>query len=449
MERIKEIILSHFLIAILLPVFILTSTTEILSQQVIVNSKGERIVIYPDGSWRYFEMSDTSLVKQNFQKDEVFVEEEAISNKKPVDPTMEDEDSRRLSIEFANQLEQSEEIAKKALSKATSIKFRADAKYQQGQKNKKLMEPEVLLELEEETEKAIEEVKNAKKYHKTISKLHSKAILLADMPFPKRSKALSKLMAQYGTFVSTSTWAPDQSIIASAIPTKSEEPISATTKPVRKKTDKVRKTRSKEKEISSKNPKIKNERKPPAISTSDQTWAESIERNYVRKPFNCAVQSDKVDDLTQKRRIVLEPGQLFTFTDEDLRPYFRDEELVRCTAFMSKVSSLKYLTIEFKIASSNAQRNFGMLDEGGLIRLKFLDGSFLNLYNMQRDRGHIDSYTGHTVFTGNFVIGKDIERSLLKSEIDKMRVVWSTGYEDYEIYELDFFMNQISCLNNL
>ena len=36
----------------------------------------------------------------------------------------------------------------------------------------------------------------------------------------------------------------------------------------------------------------------------------------------------------------------------------------------------------------------------------------------------------------------------LKSELDKMRIVWSTGYEDYDIHEVDFFMDQIRCLND-
>ena len=43
---------------------------------------------------------------------------------------------------------------------------------------------------------------------------------------------------------------------------------------------------------------------------------------------------------------------------------------------------------------------------------------------------------------------KSVQREALKSELDKMRVVWRTGYEDYQIYHVDFLINQINCLNN-
>ena len=144
----------------------------------------------------------------------------------------------------------------------------------------------------------------------------------------------------------------------------------------------------------------------------------------------------------------MEKQQIFTHTDPDLRTYFRDKELITCNAFTSRIGEYVYLTVNFSVASPNARKNFGGLAEGSLLRLLLLDGTIIDLFNLQGDGGKIDPYTGNTIFIGRYLMDKSVQREALKSELDKMRVVWRTGYEDYQIYHVDFLINQINCLNN-
>jgi len=83
-----------------------------------------------------------------------------------------------------------------------------------------------------------------------------------------------------------------------------------------------------------------------------------------------------------------------------------------------------------------------------LLRLRLIDGTNIDLYNLQGDRGRIDAYTGNTIFIGRYILQKDQQRELAKTELDKMRVVWNTGYEDYSIYALDFLIDQFKCLKS-
>ena len=105
-----------------------------------------------------------------------------------------------------------------------------------------------------------------------------------------------------------------------------------------------------------------------------------------------------------------------------------------------------YLTIEFQIASSHSQSNFGSLQEGSLLRIKLMNDEFVSLYNLKTNEGRIDPYTGYTIFSAQYAIGKQEMKKLRTSEMDKMRVMWSTGFEDYDVYNIDLLINQINCL---
>jgi hypothetical protein len=37
----------------------------------------------------------------------------------------------------------------------------------------------------------------------------------------------------------------------------------------------------------------------------------------------------------------------------------------------------------------------------------------------------------------------------MESEMDVVRVAWSAGYEDYEIYDVDFMQNLFKCLDKV
>ena len=330
-------------------------------------------------------------------------------------------------------------------------------------------------------------LKPIKKLHSGLEKIYAKSIPLQDMKFSKRERSYAKLAAEYSV-LTNSPMDVSEYKSEKIKPRKKDNPtvkadkLPETKKPKSEKIDKGQNKKERIKKDKSKvdranldgnQPKLKRD-KIEKVKTDRAARAErnnipgrSLEKptkvkrpkpndvdskhyaeKYKSKPYSCEIVEDILDDVTRQRRIVLSSVTIFTHTDDELRPYFRDKDLLKCSANLSQISGYKYLTMRFRISSSNARRNFGMLQENSLLRLKLIDGSFLNFLNIQTDRGRIDNYTGDTIFTGYYALGKSAEQALLKSEVDKVRVVWSTGYEDYEIYELNFFIDQINCLNN-
>lgn len=431
-----------FIISLLISLFCLAG--GLFAQQVITNSKGEKIVVFPDGSWRHFQPADSVLIRGSMQTDRPFTRTANPDQdfEKSADPTLDRSSEARVAIEFANQLKSDASAARLVLVDATNQKFNIEAKLNQARENKTLIDPDILAKLEEEYARATEEVKNAKQYHQKISNFAGKALAVSNMAGEKRQKRLARLMAQHTAFTSSTEWKPSDD---RGYGERKETGIADLSWQELQTPEPQPEANPPELPV----PEVKGSRVlQPVPAEPGMKWNVPGQEPYRRVPVNCQVTVQELDEATGQKRLLLDETRLFTHTDEELRPYFRDESLVDCRAFISSISGYRYLTVKFIIASPNARQNFGILQEQALLRFRLLDGTFVNFYNIQADRGKIDRYSGNTIFTGHYALGSSTEKQLLKSELDKMRVVWSSGFEDYEIHDIDFFINQLNCLNN-
>ncbi len=400
---------------ILTMALILGTTVSSSAQKIIVNSSGDRVVVYPDGTSRAYEEGDSVLLKRQLSKNEVY----SIGSQPAVYENMSDNPSEiRAMMEVSNQfadltMRQSRE-ANRATSQALDAKFEVEARLQQAQENKNLIEPDKLGSLEEEFDQKIESVKIARKHQKQTTKFAEDAQALLSLSIEKREKTLNKLMVKHAAYyadrndnIRLDTGYVPGTTISDHAPAEKTEKIKAT-------------------------------------STSSGDIFES----YQRQPVTCVAVRHEVDNKGKPEQIVIERKVIFWHTDDDLRPYFREQELVTCSGQLSQLDDHIYVLIEFSIASPNAQKNFGALGEGSLLRLRLLDGTNIDLHNLQGDRGRIDPYSGNTIFIGRYLLNKEQQRTLAKVELNKMRVVWNTGYEDYSIYALDFLIDQFKCLKS-
>lgn len=177
---------------------------------------------------------------------------------------------------------------------------------------------------------------------------------------------------------------------------------------------------------------------------------ETDENDVLRNPpeVKCKVKQKGIDKRTRKDKTELEAAYLFGYTHPNLKSYFKENDFLTCYAKLSKVGGFHYLSLEVRIASIKANKTYGALDKGAPIRIKLLDGETVNLYNLTAATGFIEPITGVTVYQTNYPMEKGDYKKLSKTELDKIGLIWSTGYEEYEIYEVDFLITQAKCLKN-
>lgn len=160
----------------------------------------------------------------------------------------------------------------------------------------------------------------------------------------------------------------------------------------------------------------------------------------------CVLITDARDEFSGERRRELQREELFRYTNPSLRPYLQGREHIICQASVSQNGKLYLLHLAFTISDANAKRAFGSLPKNGVAILKFLDGETLALTNLRADEGRTsDDKITHT-FTGQYVLDAAALKKMQKSLLDKIRIAWATGYEDYEIHQVDLIARQLGCL---
>lgn len=160
----------------------------------------------------------------------------------------------------------------------------------------------------------------------------------------------------------------------------------------------------------------------------------------------CKLIFNDFDPEIKKHRIETEPSFFFAYTHPKLKPHFKEKNFIECHGSISKISGTYYLQLSLKLASKDAARNYGQIERNSLIRFQMIDGEKRYLSNIYPDAGMIEQYTGNTIYRAVFPIDKDYLKLFKTVELDHLGIIWTTGYEQYNIYEVDFLMNHLKCI---
>ena len=139
--------------------------------------------------------------------------------------------------------------------------------------------------------------------------------------------------------------------------------------------------------------------------------------------------------------------KLFSHTDERLRHYMKERDYLNCKAYLSTVNGgFRVLNLEFNFAYPNAREAYGFIEKGSILTILFINGDFINLKSGVLAEGQYDIKKELLTYRVQYPVSQGQVSYLKKNELDRVRVYWSSGFEEYEVYELDFFINQAACL---
>jgi hypothetical protein len=160
----------------------------------------------------------------------------------------------------------------------------------------------------------------------------------------------------------------------------------------------------------------------------------------------CNVLFEGVDEFSGNYRKDLAPELFFYYTPEPLKKLYMDEAFMVAEGSMSLSQGFYFFNMKITINARKADRSYGILEKGSLLTIKLLNGETVRLLNNHSDRGVRLADNKGFIYKAQYALDADVIKELKKSEVDKIRLFWSTGYEDYEVYELDFFFHQLKCL---
>lgn len=415
--------------------FALTTQAQVLT----TNEDGEKIVVYTDGSWAYFDgleaeeqqaISDSAKKgkkKKSKKKKNKKEKSKKNKNKKRDKKDKKQAKSKDRSKKDKNQYSDAEEeIARQeaiqradwaAMEEMRTKNLKTQAGQELGVMRQQLSaaysNTDISVKEIDELDKTYKNqqavLNNAATTHKEAEDFLKKMEGMIDMKKSKRDKLLTEL--NQSQEANSNDWTSSLTESGGAI--REEQP----------------------------NKKDRKKGKAVLITNQD------LIMNPPSTP--CSLAYDGIDEFTGKRRWEMPKQVFFTHTSDRLKPFFKERNHITVEGFLSGASGnggTYYLNLNIIILSEMAQREFGVLEKASILTLKLINGSNVKLFNTKTSTGTLDKVEKLVEYRAQYMINSDNLKSLRKSEVDKARIVWGTGYEDYEVYNLDFFIDQIDCL---
>ncbi|MBK8704762.1 MAG: hypothetical protein IPN33_15010 [Saprospiraceae bacterium] len=387
--------------ALLLPVFCLHA------QELRENERGEKIIVYPDGSWQYFgdfaapapdnANADTKKEKEG-NKYPIFV---GTVNPLESPVSVTEEDIFKIAVRRSQLAQDAASIAEKRAKEAVKAREAIEKEYT-ALKNRQDVDEDDLRQVQIRLDAA-----RRAENETTLEKSRASEEVTRATKLTEKGNYLTE-------FKSTQQAKQQQSKLSKTQKLLAAEPFEN------------------------------------LIPLSDNTTAGLTDRNLdliVNPPAaSCRMAYEGKDDASGQWRRDVQKQLLFTHTDERLRMFLKDKEYLRCEGFFTSLGGYRFLTLQFSFAYPNAREAYGFIEKGSTLTIKQLDGNFINLRAGKMDRGSYDTETEILTYRVHYPIDRGQMNLLKESEVDTILVFWSTGYEEYQVYQLDFFINQITCL---
>jgi hypothetical protein len=160
----------------------------------------------------------------------------------------------------------------------------------------------------------------------------------------------------------------------------------------------------------------------------------------------CRIASSSRDEFSGEISRELARAELFRYTNPVLKTYLQGKTHIICEAALTSSGPNATLILTFNINDPNARKAFGRLEKNSIASLKFLDGSMLELQNAIADDGVFSLENDASIFRGQYPLTPEILKKLRHTGLDKVRILWSKGYDDYDVQQVDLLMRQAECL---
>ena len=369
--------------------FFCALVTGLPGQEIRSNDANEKFYVYPDGRVTYFN-GDPVDAETAAQFTTITVEIEPLSG--PIDVTQ--DDIYRIALRRTQLAEQAAEIARLRATEATANRERLERELANNPdpERSRALQRQLTLARRLEDESKLEAL-DAQKEHVRNAVLTAKGGYLQD--YNQRVRRRRELEIQRSAEAGYAT--------ASVLPSR-------------------------------------------RLGSAPDSWSSDVDFSTQPPHRPCEIVTEGIDEQTGEYIKSLERQLLFTHTDDRLRPYLKDKAYLRCEGYLHSQGGYRFVTLEFTFAYPNAREAYGLIEKNSVLTIRMLDGSFANLRAGRMDHGSYDTQRELLTYRVFYPIDRGQIATLKSGDLDYIRVFWSSGYEEYEVFQTDFFRRQLECL---
>lgn len=159
----------------------------------------------------------------------------------------------------------------------------------------------------------------------------------------------------------------------------------------------------------------------------------------------CTWAQEKKDEFSGEIYRRTQAYELFRNTPLQLKAFLDGKANVICEASLAGSSADVSLLLRFTVHDPNPRKSFGKLDKNSLLTILFMDGAQYNLNNQILSEGVQNEEDQSLVYQGQYALTPELVKKLKRMELDRIRVAWSSGYEDYEVQYVQLLEQLSKC----
>lgn len=184
----------------------------------------------------------------------------------------------------------------------------------------------------------------------------------------------------------------------------------------------------------------------PQLPTPSDRWKTPVAPRVLPYPYmeQCEFAYNEVDEFTAKPRKGLKEDLFFAYTRKEDREFLREKDFLECFAAIISEDKELFLSLSYTMDSPYGRSEYGYVEAGAPLEILFVNGEHLKLLALKPDKGRVNA-NKKTVYKTTYLIDSKVRKMLARMEIDKIRMSWSVGVEDYEVYDVDFLIRKLKC----
>lgn len=160
----------------------------------------------------------------------------------------------------------------------------------------------------------------------------------------------------------------------------------------------------------------------------------------------CTLIHDGIDIQTKEYRKETAPQFFFHYTPPTIKNDMQTDNLLEAEAKLLQLHESYYLELNIHLFSQRAARQYGEIETGSLLQLTLINGQKHKIKSLSLAQGIFDPESRHVTYAVSYMLDKSAIKAMSKYEIDQIGIQWSSGYEEYVIYEIDLIKNLLTCL---
>ena len=159
----------------------------------------------------------------------------------------------------------------------------------------------------------------------------------------------------------------------------------------------------------------------------------------------CNFEENSRDELSGAPYRRTAPVEWFRHAPAPLKGFLQGRPNVRCEAALSATGPRATLLLTFTVVDPNPRKSFGRLPQDAPATLWFIDGTSFELYNNTNDEGVINYEDQSYTFRGSYPVGEAVWKKIRRSDLDRVRITWGSGYEEYDIQYVHLLRQLARC----